>query len=70
MVQVLGLASLGTGALLLLGPQPPPHRYWVACWGDWCVLGPSSLHLWRGEQEIGGWWATAAVRGQCSHMLM
>lgn len=22
-VQVLGLASLGTGALLLLGPQPP-----------------------------------------------
>lgn len=47
--EVLELASLGTGALLLLGPRPFCEM-WVVCRGDWCVLGPSSL-VCGGEQK-------------------
>ena len=49
------------------GPPAPPHRCWVVCRGDWYVLGPSSLHLWRGRVEGCGRWAPVAVRGEQSH---
>lgn len=69
--EVLGLASLGTGALLLLGPQARPRRYWVVCRVLVCPSGPSSSsRLVEGESRRVWPVGPSARGGENSPMLV